>query len=269
MKGGSFFLSLGIFLAIILGAYTGYNYWQNSKVETEIKLFDKKIVELQDDLVKLEIGEIEETIIAKQKLDELQADTVIWSQVIKDIQDTMPTKKGKELINILSYSGASTKEITLSLETLKGSKNPYFDVADFIRSFDDSKFFIEGFVPSLAATLDEDGNPIISFNFSGKYVVDADFVGIEIEESEVVEERVEEEEVDEELESLLEAVEDTEEVEEEESSEEAVEEPGEETSAPPTDESTEEELEEVISEILEESLETEEAPVEEEESVVR
>lgn len=169
MKKGSFLLTIGMLVMVLVGAYTGYLYFRGAGLDAEIQRLEQLVSEQKVKIVEYEGENLESALVAKDELAGLETSAVKWSEVIIRILETMPRREGSALVNVLSYSGVGGDELNLSLRTVGGSRAPYFDVAQLISAFDGSKYFIDPFVPSVASSQDEDGQEILSFNLSVKY----------------------------------------------------------------------------------------------------
>lgn len=169
MKRTSLLLVIGIIALILVGAYTAYAFWQRSVSEADLKLLDKSLATVKEDLLQNENQQILQAISAKQTVNDLKSNMVKWSEVIKKIRSTIPNKGGLPLVEILSYSGSAGRDISMNVKTIPASENPYFDVADLIKAFTTEKTFVDAFVPSISAGTDEDGNEVLTFSINMKY----------------------------------------------------------------------------------------------------
>jgi len=164
-------LLFGILAVLLTAGYTGYTFWQKSSAEVELGKVNNSISEYKSKILKYENDRVLQAVAAKQTVDSLKAVNIEWSKIIKDIRDTLPKNEDNEdLINVLSYSGSSNNEISLTLKTVGESENPFLDVAKVIASFDNSKNFSDTFVPSIGIGEDKNGNNILSFSVTTKYL---------------------------------------------------------------------------------------------------
>ena len=169
MKRFSVLMLIGVAALVFVGGYSAYVFWQKSAVEADLKLLDKSLTSASEQLLQNENQQILQAISAKQTVNNLKFDIVKWSEVIKKIRSTIPTRSALPLVEVLSYSGSSAKDISMSVKTLANSEKPYFDVADLIQAFTEEKSFVDVFVPSISSGTDEDGNEVLTFNLSMKY----------------------------------------------------------------------------------------------------
>lgn len=170
MKKVSFLMFIGVAFMVISGLYTGYVVWGKTSAESEVKTLDNSIADYQVKVLEKEKAKITQAISAKQTVNDLKKNLIEWSKVINLIRVTLPKEKLEPIVKILSYSGSGGNDISLNMKTLVGRQNSYFDVADVIKSFNDSTFFADAFVPSISSGTDDKGNDVLSFVVSAKYV---------------------------------------------------------------------------------------------------
>ncbi|MBU1151765.1 hypothetical protein KJ632_02965 [Patescibacteria group bacterium] len=168
-KGSNILLYLGILAMIVLLAYGAYNYWQKSSLSKASVVLADQYAQLNAEVKKYENDRILEVVNAKQAVAEFRSEYIYWSKIVEILQNTLPKKGKRDLVEILSYSGSSTKDIEVSIQTRPESVNPYFDVADVIESFDLSDNFVDGFVASISSSTDMEGNEVLSFSYSGAF----------------------------------------------------------------------------------------------------
>ncbi|OGJ42417.1 hypothetical protein A3B60_03180 [Candidatus Peregrinibacteria bacterium RIFCSPLOWO2_01_FULL_39_12] len=170
MKRLSALLLVGIFAALITAIYVGFVFWQKASSEADQKKLEKVLSDLNQEVLEFENKQVVQAVNAKQIVDALKSDMKKWSTIIKRIRATLPKADNKLLVEALSYSGSLDGGISMNFKTASGSENPYFDVASLIKSFDDSNYFTESFVPSISSGTDEEGWEILSFLMTTKYV---------------------------------------------------------------------------------------------------
>jgi len=169
MKRTSALLIVGIMVLVLAGAYTGYQYFQKSALSQDLKRTDKELLDQQNEVLKYEANNIVEAINAKTVYETLKANTLEWSGVIKKIRETIPKDKGIPIVEVISYSGSSNQNISLNVKTDPDRDEPYFDTADFIKSFDHSESFDESFIPAISSGLNEEGREVLSFMLGAIY----------------------------------------------------------------------------------------------------
>lgn len=169
MKKISLLLIVGIIVLILIGAYTGYLFWQKSASDSELKRVEKSLTDLQNQVLQFENKKVVQAINAKKTVNTIQSEIVKWSKVIKKVRATVPKQDSVPLVEILSYSASSGRTINMNAKTLPDRDQPYLDIADLIKSFDEESSFLETFVPSISAGLNDSGEEILTFIFSTAY----------------------------------------------------------------------------------------------------
>jgi hypothetical protein len=170
MKRISFLLYLGAAALLVVVIYSVYAFWQKSVAAEDVLVLDKSITEYQAKIVEKESAHITQAINAKQTVNDLKKGTIHWSKVINQIRATVPKDGVNPLVDILSYSGSSSNEISMNMKTFPGSETPYLDVAAAIKSFSDSPLFADSFVPAISSGADASGKDVLSFMMSAKYI---------------------------------------------------------------------------------------------------
>lgn len=168
----SFLFVLGIIVAVLFGATTGYVYVSKERLAENVKKYDLKIASLESDVVQYEGENLEAALSAKEALDFLGGDMVKWSEVISEILDTTPKDPVTKLpvVDYTSYSGSQGNRLSISVRTKSGSVSPYYDVAELIRVFRENPAFKNVFVPAISPGFTEEGDVMLTFNFNVEYV---------------------------------------------------------------------------------------------------
>lgn len=174
MRKTSFLLIIGILVLIGVASYGAYNYWQKEKIAQDLAAVNTSFSEYQKQISQKENQNVLQAIAAKETVKDLKLDMVKWSKVIKDVKTTIPRRDSREIVDVLTYSGSSNSDININVKTRPNSESPYLDVADLIQAFDENKYFVDSFVPSISLGVDDDGQEVLSFIFSTKYVVKED-----------------------------------------------------------------------------------------------
>lgn len=180
MKKVPYALVFGVVALVIFAAYTGYVLYAKSSATNQLETLKSSVADYQNQLTQLQNEHIEQAVSAKKLMDELSMNSIMWSEVIKEIQKTIPQIDSKtQMIDILSYSGSSDNRVSMNMKTVPKSTSPYFDVAQLIQSFDENANFSDNFVPSISSGLDQNGSAVLTFMLSTKYVGGAEDVGLE------------------------------------------------------------------------------------------
>ncbi len=198
MKKTSFLLIIGILFLVLIGSYGGYKFWGKASLEAELKRVERNLASFKQEVANYEHQQVVQAISAKKTVEIVKDDLIKWSEVIEIIRRTLPTTtRGVALVEVLSYSGSSSQNISMNMKTLDNRLNPYFDVADLIESFEGSEFFIDNFVPSISTTQNERGETILSFLLQTKYEEEDDLLESFLREEKLTREVIEEDEEEE------------------------------------------------------------------------
>lgn len=164
-------LVLGICVLVIAGVYGGYLFYTKSAQQSQMNQLEAKKLELENQIITYQAKNLEEAISAKELMDYLDTNRMKWSDVIRNIRETLPKgDNGAYLVDVLSYSGTSDGKISMSVQTVPGSTDPYSSVARLIEIFDNSKIFKDNFVPSIGGGVTPFGKQILTFNLSTMFV---------------------------------------------------------------------------------------------------
>lgn len=99
----------------------------------------------------------------------LEDSSLLWSNVLKDVRRVLPKDGNVPKVEVVSYSGSGSEDLSLNVRTVGGSPAPYLDVAELIESFSSSVNFYDVFVPSITNSVDSNGAEILSFNVNLSY----------------------------------------------------------------------------------------------------
>jgi hypothetical protein len=184
MKKTSIWLSVGVVCMVLVSSYTGYAYWDKYRAEANLNTVETSLSSYRAEMLQAENQHVLQAISAKNIVEDVRKDIVVWSEVIDNIRGVVPVSEGKSLIDILSYSGSVNSDISMSVKTVPGSENPYFDVADIIEKFSSEKEFEDVFVSAISRATDTEGNEILSFPMRFKYLAKSNSSVVEEEEDE-------------------------------------------------------------------------------------
>lgn len=184
MKRTSSLLMVGIIVFTLILGYGGVLFFQKSSAESDLQQVTEELADLQKKKQQYANQNVLEAINAKKTLEKVDTSLLKWSKVIRDIRKTLPKDDDIPLVDVISYSGSTTNEISMNVKTVSGSDAPYFDVSDFIKAFDQSGIFKETFVPSISKGIDKEGKQVLTFLVNTVYVPSSEEDGeFEAEES--------------------------------------------------------------------------------------
>ena len=191
MKRTSSLLMVGIIVFTLILGYGGVLFFQKSSADSDLQQVTEELADLQKKRQQYANQNVLEAINAKKTLEKVDTSLLKWSKVIRDIRKTLPKDDDIPLVDIISYSGSTTNEISMNVKTVSGSDAPYFDVSDFIKAFDQSGIFKETFVPSISKGIDKEGKQVLTFLVNTVYVPSSEEDG-EVEAEESLETAIEE-----------------------------------------------------------------------------
>lgn len=166
---------IGVLSVIGVIAFGAYNFVEKGKLNQEIATIESETAALNSQLSEVNTAELQRAQTAQNILDVIESTEITWSDVISRIQDLTPVDEdGDQKILFSSYSGGGEGNVTLSATSRpdRGSETAtlaFNDIAELIKIFNESNIFINGFVPSIAKGLTDEGDVILSFSFSAEY----------------------------------------------------------------------------------------------------
>ncbi|MDX9970785.1 MAG: hypothetical protein RBS56_02660 [Candidatus Gracilibacteria bacterium] len=171
MQEKSFLFGISTFALVLVLGLCAYSFYQKTSLSTQIEKLNFEYEELSNQYSQSGFADTLSLASAKNIISKLDESSLKWSEVIKEINKTVPKDtKNNSRLDIVAYSGAGGSSLTLNVSTLPDSENPFFDVADFIKAFDSSTKFKDNFVPSISSGVTAEGREILSFSFSTTYV---------------------------------------------------------------------------------------------------
>ncbi|PKL37069.1 hypothetical protein CVV38_04260 [Candidatus Peregrinibacteria bacterium HGW-Peregrinibacteria-1] len=173
MKGKSKLFYIGLLTVLIVGLMSTSATIQRNRLSEDFASLKSDEARLQAEVLLYQEEAAGQALTAKEALDRMRSESMLWSQVIRDIREVVRGPSGEDVAQILSYSGNDSGGLSLSVKTNPLTVDPYFDVADFIETFDDSPKFSDVFVPSIGKGLDQAGAEVLTFSMSLNYLKDA------------------------------------------------------------------------------------------------
>jgi len=159
---GRMLSTLIIFVFTLTVLYTLSLLFQQFQLNRELSQNEADIVEIEQQMEALREQSIEELFVAQTLKDQVEANAVIWSRVIRKLQDLTPVT-----VFFSSYSGSSDGSIQVN-----GLGDSYDSVADVIDSLETSSDFDEVFVPSVTLGSTGEGAEVVSFSLTINSVVE-------------------------------------------------------------------------------------------------
>jgi len=169
------FTIIGVLAVIGIIAAGAYLFLQKGAIKKGISDLEKETQSIQKSIDKIDIEKLQTNKKAQDILKVIEASEITWSNVISKVQDLIPLdENGEQTILFNSYSGSEDGTISMSATSRpdhgsESAKQAFKDVAELLSVFNNSNIFINGFVPSIAKGLSEDGSVVLSFSFSADY----------------------------------------------------------------------------------------------------
>lgn len=151
---GRLLSTLVIFIFVLGVLYTLFLVFQQMNLKSDLSTIEGQATELTNKIEALEREQIQELFVAQELKDQVEAERVAWSKVIRKFQDLTPVT-----VFFSSFSGGSGGELSVS-----GLAENAESVADMISVLDSSDDFTEMFVPSLTEGTTSEGQSVVSFN---------------------------------------------------------------------------------------------------------
>lgn len=174
-NGGSLFLWLAIIVMVGVAAFGSYFFLQRSAVNAELNQLNQEVEQINQDLEQLDTERLDALKKSLDTVEVIQRQEIPWSNVIAKIVDLTPKdENGQPTIIFSSFSGGSAGKLNMNATTnpARGTEiasEVFADVATLIKTFNESRVFAKGFVPSIAKGLTEDGSVVLSFSFLTDY----------------------------------------------------------------------------------------------------
>jgi hypothetical protein len=159
-----FFLLIGVTL------YGVFLSFDKGRIMANTLDLESQTRDLQTQVDTIKGNKIEVSQNASEALKKIEAEELRWSEIITEVQKLIPQDTlGQRQVQVLSYSGSSDGKVTLNMVTMPASLPPFADVSRIISIFNNSVFFREAYVPSIAKGTDESGLTTLSFMLNTSY----------------------------------------------------------------------------------------------------
>lgn len=171
LSGGGGLTNLILMVAVIgLAVFGTLLSFQKGQVLNHTTELEKQTADINKEIEAFRDNKVEVSKVATDKLKEIEAEEIHWSDVISEAKKLIPLDSaGKEKVKILSYSGSGSGRVVLNVVTEPLAIPPFEDVARLISSFNNSVFFRDVYVPSIAKGQTESGDNTLSFILNMDY----------------------------------------------------------------------------------------------------
>lgn len=147
-----------MFVFAVALLYTFFLLFQQYSLNRGIDKLNEEIVGVNAEITALQSDQIEQIYVAKKLKENVEANSIYWSSVIKKIQTLTPVT-----VFFSSYSGSGDGSLQLS-----GLGDSFSSVADAISALSESEDFTDVFVPSVTLGSTSDGQSVVSFSLQVK-----------------------------------------------------------------------------------------------------
>ncbi len=153
---GRFLPALVIFVFVVGILFTIFLMIEQFALNRDMSRIEGQRLELEAEIGLLKEQQLEELFTAQEVKDLLEEEAVVWSKVIRKLQDLTPVT-----VFFSSYNAGSNGQVTLS-----GLGDSYAAVADVINAMNRSSDFANVFVPSVTLGTTGEGQEVVSFSLS-------------------------------------------------------------------------------------------------------
>lgn len=162
---------LAVLALVIVGGFAVYLNMQRGSLVSQSARLDEDVLALKNQISVLEGQKVEAARLSQQYLAAIEADEVIWSKALTRIKSLVPFDATADSNKIIfsSYSGSQGGTLSLNSVTRPTRNDPYTDVAELIKVFNDSSFFTNAYVPSISRGETDEGEKLATFVFNVTY----------------------------------------------------------------------------------------------------
>lgn len=146
----------------VVALYSLFLWFERITAQRELKRLGEEIQNVETEIQKLEAQRIQELVVAQDTEDLVKSQAVVWSKVIRRLQDLTPVT-----VFFKTYSASLDGQLELT-----GLADNYEAVADVIRVFTESGDFDSVFAPNLAQGVSSDGATVVSFGLELHSVIE-------------------------------------------------------------------------------------------------
>lgn len=174
-KRGSTLFIIGLLALGVAVVWSLYLSFTKAAIINQQKSLSVELKSLDERFNALKSQKIEATQVIKDFLNKIEKEEVRWSNVISSLQLLTPLESAskKAKIQFLSYSGAGGGKLTMSSQTDPNSADPYADIAELLKVFNNSAVFSDAYVPAISRGMTQTGSVILSFTFDLIYKANA------------------------------------------------------------------------------------------------
>lgn len=154
--------NLAILIFLVFVVYAIFLGVQKARLTGQVDRNTQQIANLQTQVTDLQAQGLDQIGIIQSFFIAVQETEVTWSAVLQKLQEVQPVD-----VTFASYSGSDTGKIAVS-----GTAVSYDSVASFLSVLDNSAYFSNAFIPSVASVGLINGFNMVSFSLSMDYTPD-------------------------------------------------------------------------------------------------
>ena len=155
---GRLLSTLVIFVFVIGSLYTGFLFFKQSSLNSEIDRIATSKTQLETQINQLKAEQVTEVLSAQSLSEKVLASSIKWSKVVKKLQDLTP-------IGVFYKAYTAAKDGTIAVSALGDT---YSSVSSVISTIQKSKNFTDVFVPSVTQGTTSEGKQLVTFSIQLK-----------------------------------------------------------------------------------------------------
>lgn len=162
---------LAVIALVIVVGFAAYLNMQRSAFTDQSSRLDEDVRALKNQISVLEGQKVEAARLSQQYLAAIESEEIVWSKALTRIKSLVPfdAVNSSNKIIFSSYSGSKGGELSMNSVTRPTRLDPYEDVAELIKVFNDSSFFTNAYVPSISRGETDEGEKMATFVFNTTY----------------------------------------------------------------------------------------------------
>ncbi len=157
--GGRLLSTLVVFVFVIGALYTGFLFFKQSSLNSEIERITDEKTDLEMQIAQLKAEQVQEVLIAQALSEKVTAASIKWSKVVKKLQDLTP-------VGVFYKAYSAAKDGSIAISALGDS---YASVSSVIATIQKSKDFSDVFVPSVSLGTTSEGKELVTFPIQLKF----------------------------------------------------------------------------------------------------
>ncbi len=159
-----------LFLVLGLVLYGVFLSFDKGRILASTTEMEQQTRDIQTQIDTIKSNKVEISQNASDAIKKIETEEIRWSEVISEIDKLIPQDStGNPTVTVLSYSGTGLGKISLNMVSLPAALPPFEEVARILSTFNNSIFFKDAYVPSIAKSTTDNGEITLSFILSTDY----------------------------------------------------------------------------------------------------